>query len=363
MPVKKISNSVLGFALIAAMLLSFAGESDGAQGTKPLSAAELALYQGADREKILLEGAKKEGQVTFYTSNTWVAGPVSQEFEKKYPFIKANVWRSDSKALLKRLSEEVSASKFLADVVETSPEYVTILMRSNILQEHVSPELNAYDDDAKVKGKRGVYAWNNREIYIRLGFNSKLIPTAEAPKNVKDYLDPKWKGKMAIAGTTTGVQWVGALIDTIGREFLDKLSAQEISVQNMSGAALSGLVASGEVPLSPTIFNSNVFTHKQKGAPVDWRPLDPVICGVGISGMVTNAPHPHAALLFLDFLHSKEGQQAAMKGGLSSPRSDIGSLEQKFKKFYIESKYTPEEFEKKIEEWETLMRKLFIRKR
>ena len=44
-------------------------------------------------------GAKKEGQVTFYTSNTWVAGPVSKEFEKKYPFVKANVWRSDSKEL------------------------------------------------------------------------------------------------------------------------------------------------------------------------------------------------------------------------------------------------------------------------
>jgi iron(III) transport system substrate-binding protein len=362
MLVKKISHSVLRFALIAAMLLPTAAESYGAQANKPLSVAELALYQGADREKILLEGAKKEGQVTFYTSNTWVAGPVSQEFEKKYPFVKANVWRSDSKALLKRLSEEVAASKFLADVVETSPEYVTILMRSNILQEHASPELNAYEDDAKVKGKRGVYAWNNREIYISLGFNTKLIAAAEAPKSVKDYLDPKWKGKMAIAGTTTGVQWVGALIDTMGREFLDKLSAQEISVQNMSGAALSGLVASGEVPLSPTIFNSNIFTHKQKGAPVDWRPLDPVIAGVGISGMVTNAPHPHAALLFLDYLHSKDGQQAAMKGGLSSPRSDIGSLEQKFKKFYIESKYTPEEFEKKIDEWEALMRKLFIRK-
>jgi iron(III) transport system substrate-binding protein len=362
MLVKIISKSGFGVILIAAMLFCSSVESRAAQ-SKPMSAAELALYQGADREKILLEGAKKEGQVSFYTSNTWVAGPVSQEFEKKYPFVKANVWRSDSKALLKRLSEEVAASKFLADVVETSPEYITILMRSNILQEHTSPELTAYDDDAKVKGKRGVYAWNNREIYISLGFNTKLIPPAEAPKSVKDYLDPKWKGKMSIAGTTTGTQWIGALIDMMGREFIEKLSAQEINVQNMSGAALSGLVASGEVPLSPTIFNSNIFTHKQKGAPVDWRPLDPVIAGVGISGMVTNSPHPHAALLFLDYLHSKDGQQAAMKGGLSSPRTDIGSLEQKFKKFYIESKFTPEEFEKKIEEWDAMMRKFFIRKR
>ena len=79
--------------------------------------------------------------------------------------------------------------------------------------------------------------------------------------------------------------------------------------------------------------------------------------------MVLNAPRPHAALLFLDYLHSKEGQQIAIKGGLSSARTDIGSLEQKFTKVYIESKYTPEEFVKKIDEWEGLMRKLFIRKR
>ncbi len=330
--------------------------------TQPKTLAELALYQGADRDKILLEGAKKEGELTFYTSNTWVAGPVSREFEKKYPFIKTNVWRSDSKSLLRRLSEEHAAGKFLADVVETSPEYVTILVRNSMLQDHFSPELRFYDDDAKVKGKNGVLAWTNREIYISLGYNTKLIPPAEAPKTLNDYLDSKWRGKMAIAGTTTGTRWVGAVLEAKGREFLKKLSAQEIRVQNMSGAALSGLVASGEVPLSPTIFNSNVFTHKRKNAPIDWRPIDPVIAGVGSSGLIVNAPHPHAALLFLDYLHSKVGQQVAMKGGLSSARSDIGSLEKKFKKLYLESKFTPEEFEKKFNEWEGLLRELFIRK-
>jgi iron(III) transport system substrate-binding protein len=352
----------LRLTVVLLLIVAHAPVSHGAQ-SRPISITELALYQGSDRESILIEGAKKEGQLTFYTSNTWVAGPVSQEFEKKYPFIKANVWRSDSKALLKRLTEEHSAGKYLADVVETSPEYVNLLVRASLLQDHFSPELSAYDDEAKVKGKNGVLAWTNREIYISLGYNTNLVPAAEAPKTLKDYLDPKWKGKMAIAGTTTGTQWIGAVWDTMGREFLEKLSAQEINVQNMSGAALSGLVASGEVPLSPTIFNSNIFTHKQKNAPVEWRPIDPVIAGVGSSGLVVNAPHPHAALLFLDYLHSKLGQQAAMKGGLSSARNDIGSLEQKFKKIYMESKYTPEEMEKKFEEWEGLMRKLFIRKR
>jgi iron(III) transport system substrate-binding protein len=353
--------------LIASVLLSLCctvsiAPSHAAQ-SKSFSTPELALYQGTDRERLLLEGAKKEGEVTFYTSNTWVAGPVAQEFGKKYPFVKISVWRSDSKGLLKRLTEEAASNRNIADVAESSPEYMSIFQRRNMLQEHYSPELAAYDDDAKVKGKAGVYSWTNREIYISLGFNTSLVSPADAPKSIRDLMDPKYRGKMSIAGTTTGVQWVGALSETLGREFLEKLGAQDINVQNISGAALAELIASGEVPLSPTIFNSNIFTARQKGAPVEWRSLDPVIAAVGTSAMVVNAPHPHAALLLLDFLHSKEGQQAAMKGGLSSARTDIGSLEQKFKKVYLESKYPPEEYEKKFNEWENLMRRLFIRKR
>jgi iron(III) transport system substrate-binding protein len=330
---------------------------------KPLSPAELALYQGKDREKILLEGAKKEGQVTFYTSNTWMAGPVSEEFGKKYPFIKTNVWRSDSKELLKRLTDEMAAGRFIADVVETSPDYMALLVAANAFQEVYSSELGAYDDNVKFKGKNGYFHWISRELYISLGFNSKIIPPAEAPKAMKDLLEAKWKGKMSIAGTTTGTQWIGALVETFGRELLEKMAGQEINVQNISGAALAQLVASGEVPLSPTIFNSNIAVAKQKGAPVEWRPIDPVIATTGTSGMVIKAPNPHAALLFLDYLHSKEGQQVVLKGGLSSARNDIGSLEQKFKKVYIESRYPPDEMEKKFNEWEGYKRRLFISKR
>jgi iron(III) transport system substrate-binding protein len=168
---------------------------------------------------------------------------------------------------------------------------------------------------------------------------------------------------MSIAGTSTGVRWVGSILNAMGREFLDKMAEQEVKVQSMSGAALAGLVASGEVPLSPTIFDADVTVAKQKGAPVEWRPLDPVVTTVGYSGLSSKAPHPHSALLFLDYVHSKEGQQLMMKGGLWSPREDIGSLEQKFKKLYLDDKYSMEELEKKLVEWENLMQQLFIRKR
>jgi ABC-type Fe3+ transport system substrate-binding protein len=84
--------------------------------------------------------------------------------------------------------------------------------------------------------------------------------------------------------------------------------------------------------MSPTIFDANVAIAKQKGSPVEWRPLEPVVTPVGSSALIAKAPNPYTALLFIDFLLSKEGQQLIMKGGLWSPPEDIGAVEQKFKK-------------------------------
>ena len=327
-----------------------------------MSVAQLALYQGADRERIFIEGAKKEGQVTFYNSHTWFRTFV-RDFEKKYPFIKVAEWRNDSKNVLRRTLEEFKSSRSLVDVIETTPEAMGVLKKEGLFQEFYSPEARFYPDDVKAKGKNGLYYLGDRETYNSLGFNTQLIAPTEAPRSLKDLLDPKWKGKMAIAGTSTGVRWVGSLLDNLGREYLEKIAVQEIRVQDMAAAALAGLVASGEVPLSPTIFDANVTVAKQKGAPIEWRALEPVVTTVGYSGISAKAQSPHAALLFLDYVHSKEGQQGIMKGGLWSPRDDIGTVEQKFKKLYLDEKYSIDELEAKFSQWENLMRQLFIRKR
>jgi len=327
-----------------------------------MSVAQLALYQGADRERIFIEGAKKEGQVTFYNSHTWFRTFV-RDFEKKYPFLKVAEWRNDSKNVLRRTLEEFKSSRSLVDVIETTPEAMGVLKKEGLFQEFYSPEARFYPDDVKAKGKNGLYYLGDRETYNSLGFNTQLIAPTEAPRSLKDLLDPKWKGKMAIAGTSTGVRWVGSLLDNLGREYLEKIAAQEIRVQDMAAAALAGLVASGEVPLSPTIFDANVTVAKQKGAPIEWRALEPVVTTVGYSGISAKAQSPHAALLFLDYVHSKEGQQGIMKGGLWSPRDDIGTVEQKFKKLYLDEKYSIDELEAKFSQWENLMRQLFIRKR
>ncbi len=347
--------------MLSGWLLIFAPDCALA-ASAPMSISQLALYQGADREKILVEGAKREGQFTLYTSHTWFKTFV-KEFEKKYPFVRASEWRNDSKNIIRKVIEEVKAGRVLADIVETTSDGLGVLKREGLFQEYNSPEARFYPSELKPRGKNGFFYLPNRETYNSLGFNTKSIPPANAPRSLKDLADPKWKGKMAITSTTTGARWVGNALESLGREFLDKLADQDVSVQDMAPAALINLVVSGEIPLSPTIFDANVTLAKQKGAPVEWRPLEPVVTTVGSAALLAKAANPHTALLFIDYLLSKEGQQLIMKGGLWSPREDVGSVDQKFKKNYLDEKYSSEEMEIKLGQWETLLRQLFLRKK
>ena len=349
--------SPIVFALAVLLMVT-----DSFAASAPLTIPQVALYQGADREKLLIDGAKREGQFTLYTSHTWFKTFV-REFEKKYPFVRATEWRNDSKNVIRKVLEEVKAGRMLADVVETTADGMGVMKREGIFQEYFSPEARHYPNELKPRGKSGFFYLPNRETYNSLGFNTNVISPASAPRSLKDLLDPKWKGKMAITNTTTGARWIGNFIESQGRELLDKLADQEISLQDMAPAALINLVVSGEIPLSPTIFDANVTLAKQKGAPVEWRPLEPVVATVGSIALLAKAPNPHSALLFIDYLLSKEGQQFIMKGGLWSPREDTGSLDQKFKKSYLDEKYSSEEMETKLGQWETLMRQLVMRKR
>ena len=360
------SLRAIQFALLLTFCLgssSFTASRLGAANA-PVSAAQIALYQGADRKSFLIEGAKKEGRVSGFLQLPHLVQGGRPRVRKKI-----SIHQSRRMARRRRRCDEARhrgepRRPFLTDVVESTAGNIGGLHKNNLLQEHASPELRFFDDDVVAKGNRGVFYWADRETYISLGFNTTHVAVADAPKRLNDLLDPRLKGKMSLAGGATSARWVGAVVESAGREFIEKLGRHDINVHKLSGAALANLVVTGEVPISPTIFDSNIFVAKRKGAPVEWLPVEPVIANVGYSGIVSKAPHPHAALLLIDYLHSKEGQQFIVKGGLSSPRDDVESLvNQKFKKVYFEAKYSVDEYEKKLSEWEELIQKHFISKR
>ena len=325
------------------------------QTGKAATVAELATYNKPDREKVLYEGAKKEGKVLWYTSLT--GGPnleVPKAFEVKYPGIKADVYRGDSDALISRVLQEAQAKRYLVDSIETTFPILKVMQDYKLLATYFSPYLAQYPDEVKERANKGLVYWaTDRESYIGLAYNTNVIPPSAAPKKFADLLRPELKDKIGFATSDTGSRVIGAMLATKGAEFVQKLKSQEVALHAVSGRAILDMVISGELGASPTVFLSHSRVSISKGAPIKWVPMDVVPTNAGGVAFPANAPHPHAALLFCDYLLSPEGQKLLGKFGLDSAVNKPD-----FKRWYAEQGMTVEEYEKENSKWEKLLREI-----
>lgn len=326
-----------------------------AQTVKPMAIAELAAYNKPDREKVLYEGAKKEGRLMWYTSLT--GGPNSDApkvFEAKYPGVKLEVYRGDSDAIIQRVLQEAQAKRFLVDTIETTFPVLKVMQEQKLLAPYFSPHLAQYPDEAKEKAEKGLVYWaTDRESYIGLAYNTNSVQGNAVPKGFEDLLKPELRGKIGFATTDTGARVIGAMIASKGAEFVQKLKAQQITLHSVSGRAILDMVISGELGVSPTVFLSHSRVSMSKGAPIKWVPMEFVPTNAGGVAVPANAPHPHAALLFSDFLLSPEGQKFLGKYGLDSAMNKPS-----FQRFYAEAGMTAAQYEKENEKWEKLLREI-----
>jgi len=343
------------FTLISILAVAALGTAAWGQAKKPNTLIELAEYTGADREKILIEGAKTEGKVLWYTS---LAGSsykeLAQGFEKKYPGIKAEVYRAASNELMARITAETKAKQYLADTIETTLPLLKSLREDGLLAVYVSPHLAKYPDHAKEKADKGLYYWAvNRESFIGVGYNPKLIPPNSVPKKFDDLLKPELKGKLAFTTSDTGVRMMGAMLKFKGDGFAKRLKAQEVSLHSVSGRAMADMAISGEVPMSPSIFRDHAMESKNKGAPIDWVPMEAVPTNAGGTAVLYQAPHPHAALLMADFILSPEGQKILENLEFGSPSKDFG-----FKRWYPEAGLNTAQYDAQATRWQKTLREL-----
>lgn len=340
-------------AIALAMTVVACGSDGGSSQDSSDSLVQVAHYAGSDRAEMLLEGAEKEATLNLYTNPTDdITAPIVEAFEKKYPDIEVKVTNSDSADLARRVAEEASAGRSVADVIETTTGALDELHRAQLLSGYTSPETDAYDPDTVKDYFVGV-----RESYLGLGYNTDKVKPEDVPKTLEDLLDPKWKGQIALPTSATGVRWVAALELARGKEFVEEMKGQEIKGQDISGRALADFIVSGEVALSPTIYNSHVAVSSEQGAPIAWQPIEPVVAVPTAVALTNFAPHPHAAMLYIDFVLSKEGQEIYKSKGYDSARTDMPSSGD-FEKIYVD---TREDYAEEFPKWESDMRSLFVR--
>lgn len=273
-----------------------------AQNISP-TLAELATYTGPDRTERLIAGARKEGVVTVYSSITVDdQKALVAAFERKYG-VKLQFWRSSSESILQRAMVEYRGGRYEVDAIETSAAEMESLHREKLLVEVKSPHLA----DIAPAALRPHREWvGDRLNIIAAGYNTNLIRKQDVPKTYEDLLDPKWKGKLGIEADDA--VWFGALANAMGEEKTVKLFRDIARINGLSvrkgHTLLANLVVSGEVPFALTLYHYKAEQLKNSGAPLDWYVLPPGFARFLGTGILRRPPHPHAAVLFLDFMLS-----------------------------------------------------------
>ncbi len=269
----------------------------------------------------LIEAAKKEGKVVWYSSvDLPIAERIGKGFEAKYG-IPVRVERTGAERVFQRIGQEYASKIHAVDVANSSDAAHFIVWKRDGLLEAYLPEDVAKFYPAEHKDPDGQFASFRVWVCI-IAYNTNLVKKEDAPKSFADLLDPKWKGKMVKAhpgysGTIMTATY--QMQRDLGWGYFEKLAAQSV-MQVQSSADPPKRLALGERAVKADGNEYNIFQIAEKNGPV--APIyategSPLI--VGPTGMFKAAPNPNAAKLFCNYSFTPECQQLIIDvGGLRS---------------------------------------------
>ena len=320
------------------------------------TAADAALYAGADRMQKLIEGAKKEGQLAIYTSaQSDDMGALVGAFEKKYG-VKVSIWRASSEKVLQRAVQEARANRNTMDIAETNGPEMESMHREKILQAVKSP--HHADLIAPALRPHGEWVGTRLNVFVQ-AYNTKAVKKEDLPKRWEDLLDPKWKGKLGIEQEDS--DWLAGVMGEIGEAKGTKLFKEIVAKNGISvrkgHTLLTNLVVSGEIPLALTVYNYKAEQLKGKGAPIDWFSIGTAIARPNGVGVARRAPHPHAAVLFYDFEISEEGQRLLAQRDFVPTSKRIDTKLNKLPLKFVDARVTLDEYDKWVKLYEEIFGK------
>ena len=274
--------------------------------------ARMNKLPSEQRQKQLVEKAKAEGEVSFYSSlQAQQIEPFIRVFQKRYPFIKVNPYRVSGNRQVIKIQTELNAGNHLFDVTNGSSEQASAIKKIGAIDPYFSPQREFFNPPNR--DKDGYFA-SLYVIPIVLGYNTNMVKRPDVPKSYEDLLQPKWKSNMFL--DDEAYEWSAVLQKHMGRDkalqYMRALAKQDLRFMR-GRTAQSQLLAAGERPIAIVLSGHTVLDMKARGAPVDQVILDPYFAQANKLMLARHAPHPHAAALLVDFMLSKKGQEIAYR--------------------------------------------------
>ncbi len=297
----KLRKVLFSGGMVSVALLIFAAGAFAA----PAGLEQLANYKGKDREQVLIEGAKKEGALSFYSGmNAKDSKPLVDGFQKKYPFVKVDLFAGTGEAVSSRMMTEQKGGRFTADAFCGTSINTEKVRREGLLAPFYTPAQDFYEKKYLDPEKYWVPLFH---IILTFVYNTNEIK--EPPKTWQDLLEPKWKGKLALEDTDEIwlINFTKAWGEAKAKDYFTRLGKQNLTIVHGHSVQQQMLIA-GEIAATPTQYLHQAIADKKRGAPINFVIMDPMVDTLEALALLKKAPHPHAALLFIDYATSKEGQ-------------------------------------------------------
>ena len=278
------------------------------------------------QDAALVQAAKKEGSVLWYTSLALPSSTaIAATFKQKYTGIDVEVHRTGSQRVLQRVMQEAAAGVKNADVIHTSDAgHFELLKAKGLLLKYTPQGVARFPEG--FKDKAGFY-YGMRATLSVIAYNPKLVADTDAPKTWKDLLNSKWSGKEVTAHPGySGIimTHVLALVNVYGWDYFRDLAKNKLHVVQSANDP-AGIVASGE--RSVGVNGAEYFYYKtlKQGNPIKIiYPKEGVPLIVSPVAIAKDAPHTNAAKLFMEYIFTKEIQQLlADKEGLYTGHPDV----------------------------------------
>ena len=280
----------------------------------------------AAQDAALIQAARKEGKVVWYTSLAIPSSTaIAHYFQNKYKGIEVEVHRTGSQRVLQRTMQESTAGIKNVDLIHTSDAgHFELLKDKNLLMKFTPTGVSNFPDG--FKDKAGFY-YGMRATLSVIAFNPKALAEKDAPRTWKDLLNPRWSGKLVTAHPGySGIimTHVLTLVNAFGWDYFRDLAKNKVHI-TQSANDPAGVVASGERPVG--VNGAEYFYYKtlKQGNPIKIvYPKEGVPLVVSPVAIAKDAPHPNAARLFTEFIFARESQQLlADKEGLYTGHPEV----------------------------------------
>ena len=272
----------------------------------------VANLTGPSRQAVLEAGARQEGVVVWSGSvGDEMRAQLAKAFTAKYPFLRVEGQRLGTSQAVQRAAAE-SGGKAAPRTDLLAGNLLVDLRRANLAQPFRSPLVEALPKEFKdPNGLSAPY----RFAYYGIAYNTSLVNEKDAPRGYDDLLDPKWRGKIV---WNNGLESGAPVLITYFRRlwgeeraarYLQRLAQQVVRTElGTPRETLDGVVkGKSYVMLGASLHQ--VAALRAGGASVDAAMQDPVLARDNHLVLLKSAPHPHAAMLFIDFLLDREAQE------------------------------------------------------